>query len=312
MTKAGRRKNKKRIGLGIIALGLALLLYPLTSIVYHDLSGEMRKARFLDRERSISEGTMETRRQQTQSYNAGLDGSADTAVDPFDVKGYTPASTLEFGEGEVFGYLSIPRIGEELPIYIGASEYHLSIGTAQVDGTNMPIGGVNTRSVIAGHRGYATQTIFRDVDVLEPGDQILIHALGEELEYAVTDAQIIAPSEYGKLAVIPGQDTLTLLTCTPYMVFTERLLVNAVRVNAPVSTAEEPTNTSDETPAAKPDSTESVTPIAEEPSADRTDRQQAVAPSILWKKRGLFALTIVLWLALFRTLYRLTKSFGDV
>lgn len=238
-----KNKSKRRAGLLIIALGIGMLLYPLTSILYNSLMAERRMAAFRAQEELLSAEDRARFFAQAEAYNASLDGTADGAVDPFEVKNYATLSPLEFGEDEIFGYLSVPKIAETLPIYLGASEHHLSIGVAQVDGTNMPIGGEDTRAVIAGHRGFTTQAMFRNLGEMEPGDMIYITALGQDLEYEVYDTEVIQPSEYQKLAVVKGQDTLTLLTCTPYMVNTERLLVNAVRVNvkAPMQVTEAPT-----------------------------------------------------------------------
>ncbi|MDO5650153.1 MAG: sortase, partial [Gallicola sp.] len=151
-----KSRSKRRIGLAIIALGLGFLLYPLTSILYNTLMGEFRIEEFRRQESEISLGKRAEQLSQAQSYNEKLDGSTYGVVDPFDVKNYSTLNPLDYGEGQVFGYISIPKIDEKLPIYLGASEYHLSIGVAQVDGTDLPVGGVNTRSVIAGHRGYTT------------------------------------------------------------------------------------------------------------------------------------------------------------
>lgn len=55
-------------------------------------------------------------------------------------------------ESDAFGVLSIPALELEMPIYLGASSQNMSLGAAQLGQTSIPIGGVNTNSVIAGHR----------------------------------------------------------------------------------------------------------------------------------------------------------------
>lgn len=290
------RKNttKRRIGLLIIALGLGFLLYPLTSILVNNLQGERRMEAFRVQESQKPQAELDETLAQAEAYNAKLDGSADGAVDPFEVKNYATVNPLSYDEGEVFGYLSVPKIDEILPIYIGASEYHLSLGVAQVDGTYMPIGGENTRSVIAGHRGFTTQAMFRDMEKMEAGDRVYITALGKTLEYEVYDMEVIEPSEYQKLAVVPGQDTLTLLTCTPYMVNTQRLLVNAVRVEEPEPVATEP--------AAE---TEGITEAATEPEP----KPQEPSRRVVLEKYALMGIVAVLWLLLLVVIWKLIGTF---
>ena len=290
------RKNttKRRIGLLIIALGLGFLLYPLTSILVNNLQGERRMEAFRVQESQKPQAELDETLAQAEAYNAKLDGSADGAVDPFEVKNYATVNPLSYDEGEVFGYLSVPKIDEILPIYIGASEYHLSLGVAQVDGTYMAIGGENTRSVIAGHRGFTTQAMFRNMEKMEAGDRVYITALGKTLEYEVYDMEVIEPSEYQKLAVVPGQDTLTLLTCTPYMVNTQRLLVNAVRVEEPEPVATEP--------AAE---TEGITEAATEPEP----KPQEPSRRVVLEKYALMGIVAVLWLLLLVVIWKLIGTF---
>lgn len=290
-----KNKRKRRIGLFIIALGIGMLLYPLTSILFNSLMAERRMASFRVQEERLSAEDRARFFAQAEAYNASLDGTADGAVDPFEVKNYATLSPLEFGEDEIFGYLSVPKIAETLPIYLGASEHHLSIGVAQVDGTNLPIGGEGTRSVIAGHRGFTTQAMFRNLGEMEPGDKITITALGQDLEYEVYDTEVIRPSEYQKLAVVKGQDTLTLLTCTPYMINTERLLVNAVRVEEKAIVEE----------------TETTAPFTEEGEKPTAAYPEPNAPAqgIMLRRYALMAVVALLWAMLLVVMIKLFRTF---
>ncbi len=178
-----KKKNigKLRVGLIIIALGLGFMLYPLTSILFNNLISERRMAEFQKQESQVSTDVLGEILSKAISYNDELDDGAEGVVDPFDVENYSTVNPLDYGDGDVFGYISIPKIDESLPIYLGASEYHLSIGVAQVDGTNLPIGGKDTRAVIAGHRGYTTHRIFKNLNKMEPGDIITLSVLGDVL-----------------------------------------------------------------------------------------------------------------------------------
>lgn len=131
---------------------------------------------------------------------------------------------------DVIGSIYIPKIGEQLPIYNGATNEHLALGAATVAGTSLPVGGEGTHSVISAHRGYARANYFRHIDLLVPGDKILITILKKTLTYEATGNQVVEAYDSSSLGIEKKQDLLTLLTCHPYMVNDKRLLVHAKRV----------------------------------------------------------------------------------
>lgn len=123
----------------------------------------------------------------------------------------------EYGlDSEVFGVISIPAIDVELPLYLGATEPHLADGAAHLSQTSLPIGGSNTNSVIAGHRGYSGAAYFRYVNELQPGDQVIITNPWDTLIYTVSEIQIISPNDVDAIHIQSDRDLLTLLTCHPY------------------------------------------------------------------------------------------------
>lgn len=123
----------------------------------------------------------------------------------------------EYGlDSEVFGVISIPAIDVELPLYLGATEPHLADGAAHLSQTSLPIGGSNTNSVIAGHRGYSGAAYFRYVNELQPGDQVIITNPWDTLIYTVSEMQIISPNDVDAIHIQSDRDLLTLLTCHPY------------------------------------------------------------------------------------------------
>lgn len=117
---------------------------------------------------------------------------------------------------EVFGVISIPKIELEMPIYLGATEAHMSAGAAHLSQTSLPIGGTNTNCVIAGHRGYRGAAYFTYVDRLQVGDPVTITNLWETLEYQVCEIRIIEPNDVKAIHIQEGRDLITLLTCHPY------------------------------------------------------------------------------------------------
>ena len=117
---------------------------------------------------------------------------------------------------EVFGFLTIPAMELEMPIYLGATEKHMADGAAHLSQTSLPIGGNNTNCVIAGHRGYGGASYFRYIDQLQIGDTVMVTNLWEQLTYRVAEIKIIYPYEVDEILIQPGRELLTLLTCHPY------------------------------------------------------------------------------------------------
>ena len=126
-----------------------------------------------------------------------------------------PSFTLgDFGlEDEVFAVISIPKIELEMPIYLGATADHLSLGAAHLSQTSLPVGGANTNCVIAGHRGWHNGKYFRNIVSLVPGDEVLITNMWETLRYQVVETKVIESYEVDKIKIQPNKDMLTLLTC---------------------------------------------------------------------------------------------------
>ena len=117
---------------------------------------------------------------------------------------------------EIFGVLSIPAIDLEMPIYLGATEQHMADGAAHLSQTSLPIGGMDTNCVIAGHRGYGGASYFRYLDRLHIGDRVSVTNLWETLTYRVCEIRVIDPSDVEEILIQPGRELLTLLTCHPY------------------------------------------------------------------------------------------------
>lgn len=133
---------------------------------------------------------------------------------------------------EVFGVISIPKLDLELPLFLGASEEHLSDGAAVLSQTSIPIGGINTNCVIAGHRGWYGASYFLHIDQLQPGDEIIITNLWESLHYTVAETKTIKPNDVEAIHIQKNRELLTLLTChPPASGGKERMLVFCERIN---------------------------------------------------------------------------------
>ena len=139
-------------------------------------------------------------------------------------------NTLNIAGDEMMGSVEIPKINIKIPIYHTTEEEVLNKGAGHLEGSSLPVGGVNTHAVISAHRGLPSASLFTDLDQLKPGDHFLLHVLNETLCYEVDKISVVKPEDTTALAVEDGQDLVTLLTCTPYGVNTERLLVRGHRV----------------------------------------------------------------------------------
>lgn len=129
----------------------------------------------------------------------------------------------------LIGSLSIPAIGLELPIYLGATKENMAKGAVVLGQTSLPIGGENTNCVIAGHRGYRGIPYFRNLDELERGDLVYLTNFWGTMTYTVTETAVIQPDDIDAILIQNGRNMLTLLTCHPYTVGTQRLLIYCER-----------------------------------------------------------------------------------
>ena len=128
------------------------------------------------------------------------------------------------------GYVKIPKIGVEIPIYHGTSEDVLSRGVGHMEGSSLPVGGTNTHCIMSAHRGLPSAKLFTDLDRLELGDTFQVVVLDQILTYQVDQIKITTPQEFKDLVIVDGMDYCTLVTCTPYGINTHRLLVRGIRV----------------------------------------------------------------------------------
>ena len=130
----------------------------------------------------------------------------------------------------MMGYIIIPRLNTTIPIYHGTSESVLQVGVGHMETTSLPVGGESTHAALSGHRGLPTASLFTDLDQMQVGDQFYIKVLGHTLAYQVDQILTVLPDETQPLAIVPGEDYVTLITCTPYGVNSHRLLVRGTRI----------------------------------------------------------------------------------
>lgn len=217
----------------IFLAGFATMAFPVVSqFLYYQASHEEINA-FQREVAKIDSKEINRRIELAHAYNASLVSSGIAVTDPYS-DGQKQAGRHEYARmlevREQIGHVSIPRISQDLPIYAGTSEAVLQKGVGHLEGTSLPVGGENTHSVLSAHRGLPNAQLFTDLDKVKKGDVFYVHNLKETLAYEVDQISVIEPTDLDKLAIVPGQDYVTLLTCTPYMINSHRLLVRGHRI----------------------------------------------------------------------------------
>lgn len=127
----------------------------------------------------------------------------------------TPAE-IEALKDDMFGYIEIPAMGCTMPVYIGASYEHMDLGAAVLGETSIPVGGCNTNSVIAGHRGWKRGKYWKEIEKVSPGDLVYLTNPWQTMIYRVASIAIIDPTDSERLKIQEGKDMVTLITCHPY------------------------------------------------------------------------------------------------
>lgn len=142
-------------------------------------------------------------RPQVQAYIAGLEIP-------------TPGPEQALG-------IRIEAIAVNAPIVQGDGWEELKRGVGQHIGSADP--GQPGNLVLTGHNDIYGE-VFRDLDKLEEGDEIVIYSANNTYTYTVTETQIVAPTEVSVMDPTPGA-TMTLISCYPYRVDTQRIVVFA-------------------------------------------------------------------------------------
>lgn len=211
----------------LLMLGLSLLAYPSFSSLYN----QGRQSRVISGYQETLQREKDPYRQElalAEAYNEDLSlQGSDFSLSLAEKGDYT---RLLGAEGTALGYVEIPALELQLPIYLGTGESVLQAGVGVLEGSSLPIGGESTHSVLTGHRGLPTATLFTHLDQLEAGSQFTLHVLGRTLRYEVERVLVVEPEDMEALYIQEGEDLCTLVTCTPYGINSHRMLVQGRRV----------------------------------------------------------------------------------
>ena len=215
----------------VFLIGLSVLLYPVVSDWWNSKTQSRAIVDYESALANLEEKDYSAEFAAADAYNQELAAVEYPLMNYGEVSGYE--DILDVTGTGIIGYITIDKIQVELPIYHGTSDSVLSVAAGHLQGTSLPVGGVGTHSVISAHRGLPTARLFTSLDRLEVGDTFQITVLNRVLTYQVDQVLIVDPDQVDALYVVDGQDYCTLLTCTPYGINTQRLLVRGVRVDTP-------------------------------------------------------------------------------
>ena len=213
----------------ILIVGLSVMLYPTVSNLWNERVQSQAIAEYDKTIQNIDQNHYDEIWANAEEYNKKLSELYAPLSNADEIDGYD--NILDVSGTGIMGYITIPVIKVEIPIYHGTSAEVLNIAAGHLKGASLPIGGKNTHAVISAHRGLPSARLFTDLDKLVKGDTFTITILDRVLTYQVEEILIVKPEEVEKLAIIPDSDYVTLMTCTPYGINTHRLLIRSHRID---------------------------------------------------------------------------------
>jgi sortase A len=205
----------------LLLVGLGVLLYPKISDRINRLHSSSAVQSLGQQMQNTSRAELDRQLALARGYNASL-----LDRQPFPTE---YGIILNFGDG-IMGFLRIPCIDVELPVYHGVDSSVLAKGVGHMPQSAFPIGGEGNHSVLTGHTGLPSAELFTDLIKMRLGDLFYITVAGEELVYRVDQILTVTPVDNAALAPESGKDYCTLVTCTPYGINSHRLLVRGTRV----------------------------------------------------------------------------------
>ena len=228
-------KNVVRIILIVgFCIGLIISLYPLISNIYSRRNQIQVINDYTEDIKEIDTKQIAKELELANAYNRKLNQTI-VLTDPFDPSAIDMADDvyydiLNYTDDGVMAYINIPKIDVNLPIYHGTDSEHMLKGVGHLVGTSFPVGGIDTHAVLSAHSGLSTAELFTNLADLKKDDLFYIHVLDDVLAYEVDKINVVKPNETNDLKIVPGQDYVTLVTCTPYGINSHRLLVRGHRV----------------------------------------------------------------------------------
>ena len=223
--------KQNKIGLILVLMlliGVCGLLYPSVSQYWNSKTQTRAIENYEEILNALNPEEFEAYLKEAEDYNAALAELNSPLTEYRQLENYNQILNVS-GSG-VMGYISIPKLGVEIPLYHSVSAEVLNIACGHLEGTSLPVGGENTHCVLSAHRGLPHAKLFTELDKLELGDTFQITVLNRTVTYQVDQIKVVRPDESGDIQILDGQDLCTLLTCTPYGINSHRLLVRGTRI----------------------------------------------------------------------------------
>ena len=238
------KKERKKWLMGLIfLLGLGIFMYPNLTQIYAKISQYQIILSYNRQQSEMSKEIKKIEMARIAEYNKSLIDNTVVYEDPFETNEAATETLKDKSSeklGDPIGYIAIPKISVNVPIYNGTTDYILQKGIGLLEKSSMPVGGVGTHAALTGHRGLPESKLFTDLNEMKIGDVFYIHSLAGTLAYEVESVETVLPHETETLKIMDDRDLVTLITCTPYMINTHRILVRGARITLDATKEPEP------------------------------------------------------------------------
>ena len=216
----------------MLMFSMGVFAFPYISNAVYNRNKLQTKVYYEQQSSSLSQEEINQRIEEARLYNQQLIDSGVVLTEPFDPiqEDLDEKYFSMLNDTEEMGYISIPSLDLNLPIYHSTDEEVLEKGVGHLYHTSLPVGGQSTNCVLSAHCGLPNAELFTHLDKLKNGNTFTIQVYNETYTYEVYDKAVVDPEDVSSLYIQPGKDIVTLITCTPYGVNTHRLLVFGKRV----------------------------------------------------------------------------------
>lgn len=214
----------------VILLGAGAAAYPLIASINNEHTQSLVQTEYEEKLQQLDTSEIDAALAAAREYNKTISTVQIEDIDKLKAELPPYEDLLNLANNGIMGYIMIPVINIDLPIYHGTTSAAMEKGAGHMEGTSLPVGGVGTHAVISAHSGMASAKLFTDLDKLKLGDMFFITVCNQKLAYEVDNIAVVEPTDIDLIRIDTQQDYVTLLTCTPYGVNTHRLLVRGHRV----------------------------------------------------------------------------------
>ena len=214
----------------VILLGAGAAAYPLIASINNEHTQSLVQTEYEEKLHQLDTSEIDAALAAAREYNKTISTVQIEDIDKIKADLPPYEDLLNLANNGIMGYIEIPAINIDLPIYHGTTGATMEKGAGHMEGTSLPVGGIGTHAVISAHSGMSSAKLFTDLDKLKLGDVFFITVCNEKLAYEVDNIAVVEPTDIDLIRVDTQQDYVTLLTCTPYGVNTHRLLVRGHRV----------------------------------------------------------------------------------